>query len=226
MKTISTTDIWTEQHANHYDCFNGAFVDGIEGNVLPYDRYKVVKNCNCIISTSSGGGLVVGNKHNAIIFYNKGEVVRLALLDEKTDVDKCIKKALAQPIGHITIDELLKFRKVQRKIIDLKEKPIYNKHNGKDEMDIGSCDRLSLLKCMLGGSYTESETVLGNFTNNDLDFNPDIKIYYKLVTDEENFEISHRGAFLNNDRAIILQENSSLSLEDVYKLFSDEDENV
>lgn len=30
MKKIQTIDLWTEQHKNHYECFNGAFVDGFE----------------------------------------------------------------------------------------------------------------------------------------------------------------------------------------------------
>lgn len=28
MEIIKTIDLWTEQHNNHYECFNGAFVDG------------------------------------------------------------------------------------------------------------------------------------------------------------------------------------------------------
>lgn len=46
---IKTIDLWTEQFKNHYECFNGAFVDGFENNNIPFDRYKIVKNCNCII---------------------------------------------------------------------------------------------------------------------------------------------------------------------------------
>lgn len=30
MKVIKTIDLWTEQKDNHYECFNGAFVDGFE----------------------------------------------------------------------------------------------------------------------------------------------------------------------------------------------------
>ncbi len=30
MKTIKTIDLWTERKENHYECFNGAFVDGFE----------------------------------------------------------------------------------------------------------------------------------------------------------------------------------------------------
>ncbi len=46
---IKTIDLGTEQFKNHYECFNGAFVDGFENNNIPFDRYKIVKNCNCII---------------------------------------------------------------------------------------------------------------------------------------------------------------------------------
>ena len=51
--TIKTTDVWTEQYPNHYDCFNGAFIDGIEKDNMPYDRYKIVLNCNCEISSNT-----------------------------------------------------------------------------------------------------------------------------------------------------------------------------
>ena len=48
MKIINTIDLWTEQHDNHYECFNGAFVDGFENNKIAFDEYKIIKNCNCI----------------------------------------------------------------------------------------------------------------------------------------------------------------------------------
>lgn len=35
-----------------YECFNGAFIDGFENDRIPFDEYKVVKNCNCIITTN------------------------------------------------------------------------------------------------------------------------------------------------------------------------------
>ena len=40
MNTIKTIDLWTEQHDNHYECFNGAFVDGFEDSKAPFDTYK------------------------------------------------------------------------------------------------------------------------------------------------------------------------------------------
>lgn len=46
MKTIKTLDIWTEQYPNHYECFNGAFIDGMDKG-LAYTNFKVVKNCIC-----------------------------------------------------------------------------------------------------------------------------------------------------------------------------------
>ncbi len=52
MKTIKTIDLWTEQHDNNYECFNGTFVDGFENNEIAFDEYKIIKNCNCIINVS------------------------------------------------------------------------------------------------------------------------------------------------------------------------------
>ena len=46
---IKTIDLWTEKNVNHYECFNGAFVDGFENNKNPFDRYKIVKNVICKI---------------------------------------------------------------------------------------------------------------------------------------------------------------------------------
>ena len=43
---IKTIDLWTEQYKDHYECFNGAFVDGFEKNRIPFNNYKIVKNCN------------------------------------------------------------------------------------------------------------------------------------------------------------------------------------
>ena len=48
---IKSIDLWTEQKVNHYECFNGAFIDGFQKNINPFNKYKVVKNCNCIITT-------------------------------------------------------------------------------------------------------------------------------------------------------------------------------
>ncbi len=67
---IKTIDLWTEQYKNHYECFNGAFVDGFENENIPFDRYKIVKNCNCIIKVSNKN-VNISNKHNSIIFYKK-----------------------------------------------------------------------------------------------------------------------------------------------------------
>ena len=68
MNIIRTIDLWTEQNPNHIECFSGAFVDGFENENVPFNSYKIVRNCNCII-TSNQDNLNISNKHNAIIFY-------------------------------------------------------------------------------------------------------------------------------------------------------------
>lgn len=52
MNIIKTIDLWTEQKENHYECFNGAFIDGFDNPNIPFNKYKIVKNCNCTINVS------------------------------------------------------------------------------------------------------------------------------------------------------------------------------
>ena len=213
---IKTTDVWTEQRANHTECFDGAFIDGIENGNVPYDRYKVVLNCNCEISSNTDD-VLIGNKHNAIIFYKDGKVVRLAVLANETDVFACLGNALNQVCNNIKLKDLLAAQNVKREIIDLKQAPKFNSFNGKKEMDIGSCDRVPLLNCMLNGNYTESETSLGNYDCNEWDFNKDIEISYNLKTDSEVFDIHHKGVFINKTKtkAIIIQSQGPISSKNI-----------
>ncbi len=213
---IKTTDVWTEQYPNHYDCFNGAFIDGIEKDNMPYDRYKIVLNCNCEISSNTKN-VLLGNKHNTIIFYKNGKVVRLAVLTNETDVFACLEKALNQAYCNIKLKDLLSIKNVKQEIVDLNQTPKFNSFNGRKEMDIGSCDRMPLLNCMLNGNYTESETCLGNYDCNEWDFNEDIEITYNLKTDCEVFDIHHKGVFINETRtkAIIIQSQGKILLSDL-----------
>ena len=85
MLTINTIDLWTEQYKNHYECFKGAFVDGFEKNKNPFNKYKIVKNCNCVITTNMED-INISNKHNAIIFYNNDKPVRLIVINKDTEI--------------------------------------------------------------------------------------------------------------------------------------------
>ena len=40
MKTVKSIDLWTEKYENHYECFNGAFVDGFENNKKVHELCK------------------------------------------------------------------------------------------------------------------------------------------------------------------------------------------
>ena len=42
MNIIRTIDLWTEQHTNHCECFNGAFIDGFDNDNKPFDRYNML----------------------------------------------------------------------------------------------------------------------------------------------------------------------------------------
>ena len=210
--TINTIDLWTEQYENHYEVFNGAFVDGFSNDNVPFDSYKLVKNCNCIIEISNKD-INIRNKHHALIFYKDNVPVRLMVINENTDIDKCIDLALNQFFNNETLKEVYERNSIKSSIIDLKEKPIYNSSDKSKELDVGSCDRWSLLYNMLKGSYTEDESSYGNFENDKYEFLPNIYVRYHLVTGDELFEIVHKCGFINHikTRIIIIQENSPLT---------------
>ena len=210
MKTIKTIDLWTEQFENHYECFNGCFIDGFDNEDIPFESYKIVRNCNCLIS---GGGFNISNKHGAIIFYKKSFPVRLMVINKKTDIEKCVDLALSQHFEGGMLKDFFEKKKIKRMEIDMNEKPIFNSANHKNEIDVGSCDRWSLLFSMLKGSYTESETAYGNYQSDRYEFIPKVKIVYDLKILDEHFEIAHECAFINSigTRIIPIQKNSSLT---------------
>ena len=217
MKEINTIDLWTEQLINHAECFCGAFIDGFEGINIPFDSYKVVKNCNCVIFTNDSS-INISNKHNAIIFYKNNEPVRLLVINRETDVDKCIEIALNQSLNGEKLSVIFDMLKVKRRDVDMKQSAITNDSDRDKEIDGGSCDRLTLLESMLKGSYTQSDTGLGlNNIDKNFEYVPNIGLLYILKTDEECFNIQHTTAFVNSDRTRIipLQSDSSLDIHDI-----------
>lgn len=213
MKIIHTIDLWTEQHNNHYECFNGAFVDGFENSEIPFDSYKIIKNCNCII-TVNNSDININNKHNAIVFYKNSTPVRLMVINKNTDIDNCINTALGQHFENSILNDYYIKYNIKSNIIDMKEKSTFKiTDNIKEEIDVGSCDRWKLLYNMLKGSYTESDTFYGNFESDRYEFIPNLFIKYELSTDIEKFEIEHKCAFINTikTRLIPIQENSPLT---------------
>ena len=212
MNIIKTIDLWIEAKDNHYEGFNGAFVDGFGNGRIAFDRYKVVKNCNCVIEVSVEN-IRVKNKHHAIIFYKNNKPVRLMVINKKTNVDKCISVALNQYFDDELLSDLYKKYNIQREDIDLKEEPIFNGNEDKDEIDVGSCDRWSLLYNMLKGFYTEDNSEYGNFANDKYYFMPNLLLHLSLTVENEKFEITHKCAFMNTieTRIIPIQENSSLT---------------
>lgn len=212
MDIIKSIDLWTEQYKNQYECFNAAFVDGFENNKVAFDSYKIVKNCNCRITVDKKN-INISNKHNAIVFYKNNIIVRLAVINKDTDIEKCIDIALNQYFGETILKELYSNLNIKSKVVDMNEKAVYNDSNPNNELDVGSCDRWNLLYNMLKGSYTESNTNYGNFQSDKYEFLPNLYIKYELTTDTERFEIEHKCAFINatKTRLIPIQENSTLT---------------
>ena len=209
---IKTIDLWTEQYKNQYECFNAAFLDGMEKNECPFNRYKIVKNCNCIITTNKKD-INISNKHNAVIFYSDNKPVRLLVANKDTQIDNCINIALNQYFNNITLREFYENNNIKSETIDLNEKPIINYSDIEKEIDVGSCDRWKLLYNMLKGSYTEDDTPYGNYQSDKYKFMPNVLIKYELKTDKERFVIEHKCAFINDigTRIIPIQENSRLT---------------
>lgn len=212
MKIINSIDLWTEQYKNHYECFNGAFVDGFDKNVKPFNKYKIIKNCNCIITTNMED-INISNKHNAIIFYDNDYPVRLMVINKDTEIENCINVALNQNFDNMKLKDLYKQENIKYSIIDMNEQAISNNKDITKEIDVGSCDRWKLLYNMLKGSYTEDDTPYGNYQSDKYEFVPNIQIKYELKTDTEIFEIKHNCAFINEikTRIIPIQDNSRLT---------------
>ena len=125
MNIIRTIDLWTEQNPNHIECFSGAFVDGFENENVPFNSYKIVRNCNCII-TSNQDNLNISNKHNAIIFYKDNVPVRLMVINKETDIDKCINEALSQSFNNSTLGEIYTLHSIKATDVNLYEQTIHN----------------------------------------------------------------------------------------------------
>lgn len=212
MRIINSIDLWTEQYKNHYECFNGAFVDGFDKNVKPFNKYKIIKNCNCIITTNMED-INISNKHNAIIFYDNDYPVRLMVINKDTEIENCINVALNQNFDNMKLKDLYKQENIKYSIIDMNEQAISNNKHITKEIDVGSCDRWKLLYNMLRGSYTEDDTPYGNYQSDKYEFVPNIQIKYELKTDTEIFEIKHNCAFINEikTRIIPIQDNSRLT---------------
>lgn len=212
MRIIKTIDLWTEQGENCYECFNGAFVDGFSDGKIPFDYYKIIKNCNCII-TSKLDYIHIANKHNAICFYKDSIPVRLMVINKKTNIEKCIEVALKQYFNGSLLKDYYNDLGINFSVIDMGEKSIFKQCDNVEEIDVGSCDRWNLLYNMLRGSYTESDTFYGNFQSDKYEFIPDLFIKYELVIDSEKFVIEHKCGFINDigTRLIPIQANSKLT---------------
>ena len=202
MNIIRNTDLWTETTDNHQECFDGAFLDGFSNGDIPFDSFKIVRNCNCSIITFPR--LPIKNKHHAVIFYKDGEPVRLLVANKDTNVDECISKALNQVINNELLLNIFADYSITSSVVDMKEEP-KEKEGIDTAMDVSSSDRSSLLKAMLKGSWTEEESDIG-FDKQVL-MPKNRRIIYSLVTDEEYFRIDHEFAFedLKHTRIIPVQ---------------------
>lgn len=215
-RTYKTIDLWTEAKANQQECFDGAFIDGFTEDITPFDRYKVIRNCICKITSNID--LNISDRECAIIFYKNCVPIRLMVVNAETDVDSCISKALEQNLSGKTLKEIFEERGITETIVNGEVLPEYSIEK-KPEMDIGSCDRVKLLKQMLRGRYTESESEIGNGLENiDYTYDPKVTIDYFLKTDEEIFIIKHLGAYISGEHMIPIQQKGPIITSEEIKL--------
>lgn len=207
---IKTIDLRTEKCDNHYECFNGAFIDWFENSKKPFDKYRIIKNCNCIIETNNEFN--VNNKHNAIVFYKKEQPVRLMVINRNTNIEKCIDVALNEEFEDKALKEKYEILNIKSELIDLWETPIIKEYS--KEIDVASCDRWSLLYSMLKWNYTEYDSKYGNYETNKYYFIPKLDIKFNLKINNEIYSIYHKCGFINmlKTRIIPIQENSKLTL--------------
>ena len=205
MKLIENIDLWNETKVNYQECFNGAFTDGFNGDNIPFDSFKIVKNCNCnIISFPK---IRLNNKHKAIVFYKNGEPVRLLVANKDTNIEERINDALKQVHNGELLVNLFNRLNITSTTVDLKEEP-RGRTNIEPEAEIGSANRSNLLKSMLKGSWTEDESDIGydkeDNENKKILLPKDQRILYLLATDTEYFRIDHRFAFKDSKSDIVI----------------------
>lgn len=149
-------------------------------------------------------------------------------MNKGTDVDKCIDVALNQPFDNESLKNIYESHDIKRIDENLNQKPLINGSDYEKEIDVGSCDRPSLLDTMLEDSYTQSDTNYGK-SNNDCNYKfvQNTNIKYELIIDDEHFIIQHHCAFINKNmtRIIPLQDESLLNIEKISSQFETSNDN-
>ena len=77
----------------------GSFIDGFENDTIPFDSYKIVRNCNCFI-TCNRDEFNISNKHNAIVFCKNNAPIRLIVINKETNINHYINEALNQQLNN------------------------------------------------------------------------------------------------------------------------------
>ena len=217
MKTIESIDLWTEQYpiGHEFECIKGAFIDGVSSKTIPYDSIEIIKNCDCTITNNMN--LNISNKHNAVIFHKNLKPLRLLVFNYKGSFSKLLDEIFNQKIEEYSLRDLLNKRNVKITNYELNNN---SSQSILEEIDVGSCDSVELLKAMLGGSYSISDTGFGNNSNPDFIYNGKVEVEYSLKTKSNLFNIRHRGAFINisQSRIIPIQINGKITQTDINNL--------
>lgn len=207
MKTIKTIDLWIEQQDNDISFIKKAFSSGFETDI-PYDAFKLVQNCNCLMQSKSILG--TPNKHTAIIFYNKNTPTRLLLLSDNTNIPRALNSALKQHIGSVQLLNIMRENDIHFTTGNMFEAPIIKSSNNINNAHLTSCNSWQMLHNILTNNTNQN-----GFQSHKEQFvyDKNIMLDLSLKTPNEQFNISHKGAYINkqNQSLALIQANSPIS---------------
>ena len=195
VKVYETIDLWTGNDLMNEECVLGAMLDGVNREHCPYTAFKVVHNCNCLVSCNEPG--FIASKNQAIIFYDHTEPVRLAVLSTP-HLQQLISQALNQliPYTNFSLEDTLMYHGVVSYDVvgiaaeSVKQDP-ESTHGLSGEADIWSCDRYEVFR----------QAVQAHGEN--LFYCPQLNLKYDLRIDDEIFSIVHQGGFSDYKNVII-----------------------
>ncbi len=183
LSKIRSIDLRITQGARDYACYQRAFCeDLIKGKIIPYDHYKIVRNCETVFTNDFG--ILTPARRLAIVFYRQRIPIRLLVGSKDNNLDQAMKTVFETTVKGRTMRDWLKSElHLHPESVNLGQE---GETNESEMANIASCHTWSSLQ----------EAIM-DFTGN----NPEISWLIKkghftlrLKTDTEFFNIQHEVA--------------------------------
>lgn len=180
---IRSIDLRIAQGPDDFICYKKAFCEDLmKGKGIPYNHYKIVRNCEAIFTNDFG--ILTPTRRLAIVFYRQGIPMRLLIGSKDNNLDQIMKAVFETVVKKRTMRDWLKSE------LHLHPENVNLRQEG--ETDEG--EMANIVSCYTWSSL--QETIM-NFTSN----NPEacwlIKkghFTLRLKTDAEDFNIQHEVA--------------------------------